>query len=210
MIEGRRIRRLALAGVVCAAASTAMAQGTPSIYTCRDHSGKTVTSDHPIGDCVGTMRELGPSGVVKREIAPPLTAEQQRKKEADERERRVADEVAREQRRRDMALLTAYHSEDQIEAARRRALSDANESITTSKARLADLEREKKALAQEGDAFKGRTVPHLFRRKVEDNQALIDEEDAAIKQRQIDVERVNQRYDDEKKRFRELSATRTK
>ena len=177
-----------------------------SIYTCRDRSGKTVTSDRPIADCAGVMRELGPSGIVKREIAPPMTAEQQRQKEADDRARRAIDEAAREQRRRDSALLTAYQSEEQIESARKRALADTNDSIRTSQARMADLQKEKTSLQHEAEAYKGRAMPPLFQRKLDDNQAAIDDEDAAIKQRQADVERVNQRYDDEKKRFRELMA----
>jgi hypothetical protein len=154
------------------------------------------------------MRELAPSGVVKREIAPPLTPEQQRQKEADDRAKRTAEEAAREQHRRDMALLAVYQNEDQIEAARKRSLSDANESIKASHERLADLEKERKGLEQDAEAFKGKTVPPLFKRKVDDNQALIDDEQAAIKQRQVDVERVNQRYDEDKRRFRELSATK--
>ena len=49
-------------------------------------------------------------------------------------------------------------------------------------------------------------MPPLFRRKLDDNQALIDDEEATIKMRQFDVERINQRYDDELKRYRELNA----
>jgi hypothetical protein len=206
MTRRLRIRlTLLVAFVALQAASSAGAQNT---YSCKDHNGRTLTSDRPIPDCVGVMRELGPSGVVRREIAPPLTAEQQRQKEADERARRAAEEVAREQHRRDMALLTAYQNEDQIEAARKRSLSDANDSIKASHERLADLEKEKSALAHDAEAYKGKTVPPLFKRKVDDNQALIDDEEAAIKQRQVDVERVNQRYDEEKRRFRELNAAK--
>ena len=177
-------------------------------YTCRDHSGKVQTSDRPIPDCAGTMRVLSPTGVVKREIAPPMTAEQLRQKEADDRARRLADEAAREQHRRDTALLTAYQSEDQIEAARRRSLFDAGESIRGSRLRIAELERDQKVLVQEGDTYKGKTMPPLVKRRIDDNQALIDDEEAAIKGRQADVERVNQRYDEEKARFRALTTNR--
>jgi hypothetical protein len=199
-----RLTLLVAFGVLQATSSA----GAQSIYSCRDRNGHTLTSDRPITDCAGVMRELAPSGVVKREIAPPLTAEQQRQKEADDRVRRTAEEAAREQHRRDMALLTAYQNEDQIEAARKRSLSDASESIKASHERLAELEKEKNALAQDAEAYKGKTVPPLFKRKMDDNQALIDDEQAAIKQRQVDVERVNQRYDEEKRRFRELSAAK--
>jgi hypothetical protein len=206
MTRRLRIRlTLLVAFAVLQAASSAGAQST---YSCRDRNGHTLTSDRPIADCAGVMRELTPSGVLRREIAPPLTAEQQRQKEADDRVKRTADEAAREQHRRDMALLTAYQNEDQIEAARKRALSDASESIRASHERLAELEKEKKAFEQDAEAYKGKAVPPLFKRKVDDNQALIDDEQAAIKQRQVDVERVNQRYDEDKRRYRELSTAK--
>ena len=188
------------------AAATADAQG--AIYTCRDRAGHTLTSDRPIGDCAGTMRELSPSGVVRREIAPPLTAEQQKQKEVDDRAKRLADEAAREQHRRDVALLTVYQSEDQIEAARKRALVDTESSIKTSQARLEELDHEKQSLTKELASYQGKPVPPVVKRKVEDNQMLMDDESTSIKQRLTDIERINQRYDDDRKRFRELSASK--
>lgn len=192
-----------IAGV--AALGVVGAASAQSIYTCRDRSGRTLTSDRPIFDCAGVMRELGPSGTVKREIQPPLTAEQQRQKEADDKAKRAADEALREKRRRDTALLTAYQSEDQIEAARKRSLADADESIRASQARLVDLLKEKKGLAQEAEFYRTKPMPPTFKRKLDDNQALIDDEEASVKTRQADIERVNQRYDEEVRRFRELN-----
>jgi Domain of unknown function (DUF4124) len=190
--------------LACAWAATS-ASADSSIYTCKDHSGRTQTSDHPIPDCAGVMRELGQSGIVKREIAPPLTAEQLHQKELDDKAKRTAEEASREKRRRDTALLAAYQSEAQIEAARRRSLADAADSIKTSQTRLTELEKEKQALMQEGETFKGKPPTPLFKRRVEDNQVLIDDEEASMKMRKSDVDRVNQRYDDELKRYRELS-----
>lgn len=197
----------ALLGLMLSWAASAQGSGA-SIFTCRDHAGRTITSDRPISDCAGVMRELGQSGIVKREIAPPLTAEQQRQKESDDKARRVAEEAAREKRRRDTALLTAYQSEDQIEAARKRALADADESLKTSHARLAELMKERTGLQQEAVAYKGKTMPPLFKRKMDDNQALIDDEEASMKMRQTDVERINARYDDDRNRFRDLNSIR--
>jgi hypothetical protein len=196
----------AVALLASLAAATADAQG--AIYTCRDRAGHTLTSDRPIGDCAGTMRELGPSGVVRREIAPPLTAEQQKQKDIDDKARRLAAEATREQHRRDVALLTAYQSEDQIESARRRALVDPEASIKTSQSRLEDLDHEKQTLTKELATYQGKAVPPLVKRKVEDNQALIDDEGKSIRSRQVDIERINQRYDDDRKRYRELNVSR--
>lgn len=181
------------------------AASAQSLYTCKDRSGRTLTSDRPIADCAGVMRELGPSGVVRREIAPPLSAEQQRQKEADDRARRAADEAAREKHRRDTALLAAYQNVDQIEAARKRSLVDAEASIHNSQERLVALQKERQGLAQEAETYRNRTMPPLFKRKLDDNQALIDDEQASIKARQVEIERVNARYDDDRRRFVELT-----
>ena len=181
------------------------ASAEQAIYSCKDRSGRTITSDRPAFECVGVIRELGPSGIVRREIAPPLTTDQQHQKDLDDKARRTAEETAREKRRRDSALLAAYQSEEQIEAARRRSLADADESIRISRTRIDELTKEQKALVQDGEAAKGRNMSPLFKRKIEDNQALIDDEEASMRIRQADVERVNQRYDDDVRRFRELS-----
>ena len=202
-MNGYVIRTAVVAALLTAVASVSHAQA--SIYTCRDRSGRTQTSDRPIADCVGVMRELGPSGIVKREIAPPLTADQQRQKDVDDHARRAADEAAREKHRRDTALLASYQSADQIDAARKRSLADSDASIKLSQQRLAELEKERQGLQQEGRAYAGKPMPPLFKRKLDDNQALIDDEQSAIRGRQADVGRVNQRYDEDLRRFLELT-----
>lgn len=200
----RRPMALAIAIAAGAFAGDAAAQAT--IYTCRDRNGRTITSDRPIPECADrAMRELGPSGIVKREIAAPLTPEQRRAKEVDERNRKLAEEAAREKRRRDAALLAAYSNETQIEGARRRTLADAEDSIKTSRSHLADLNAERKALMQELGGYKNKRVPPMVQRRLDDNEAAISNEEATIRMRQADVERINQRYDEELRRFRELT-----
>lgn len=206
-MKARVIRRSLAFAIAMAAGSPAVsATAEATIYTCRDRSGRTITSDRPIPECADrAVRELGPSGIVKREIAPPLTPEQQRLKDIDDRNKRLADAAAREQRRHDSALLAAYSNEAQIDTARRRALADAQDTIKTSNVRLVDLNADKKALAQEAEFYKKKRMPLLVKRRLDDNEAAISDEEETIKMRQSDVERINQRYDDELKRFRELT-----
>ena len=178
------------------------------IYTCRDRNGHTLSSDRPIPECADrAMRELNPSGTVLREIAAPLTPEQQHQKEIDDRKKKLADEAARERRRRDQALLAAYSSEDKIDLARRRALADTEALNKSAEDHLVDLKKEKKAYAQESEFYKGKRVPPILKRKIDDNDAAIADEEASLVQRRTDLERINQRYDDETKRFRELTET---
>ena len=192
---------LALAIALCAS-GVAEAQ---KIYTCRDRIGRAITSDRPIPECADrAMRELNPSGTVSREIPAPLTQEQLHQKDLDDRKKKLADEAAREQKRRDQALLAAYSSEDKIETARRRALTDTEALIKSSQDHSVELKKDRKAIAQEAEFYKDKRLPPLIRRKVDDNDAAIADEDAALAQRRGDLDRINQRYDEEIKRYREL------
>ena len=195
---------LALA-IALGASGAAEAQ---KIYTCRDKLGRTITSDRPIAECADrAMRELNSSGTVLREIPAPLTPEQLQQKELDERKKKLADEVASEQKRRDQALLAAYPSEHHIEVARRRALTDTEALIKAGQNHAVELKKDRKTIAQEIQVYKGKSLPPLISRKVEDNEAAIADEEAALAQRRADLERINQRYDETLKRYRELMGT---
>lgn len=190
---------LVLAGL----AGVASAQ---SVYTCRDRTGRVISSDRPISECSDrAIRELSPGGMLKREIPAPLSPEQQAQKDIDDRNKRTADEAAREKRRRDSALLAAYANEDAIEQARKRAIADAQESLGTSRTRLDGLAKEKAGIADELKGYKGK-IPPLVQRRADDNDAAIADETSAIRAREAEIGRINTRYDDERNRYRELSS----
>lgn len=194
---------LVFVGAVC---ETPAAAGQ-SVFTCKDRNGHVISSDRPIAECSDrAMREMSPGGMLRREIAAPLTPEQQAQKDADDRKRRIDEEALREKRRRDSALLAAYSTEGQIDQARSRALADVQDSIRTSRERVAELTKERQSLADETKTYKGK-VPPLVQRRVEDNQAAIDDENRAMKMREVDVDRINQRYDEDLRRYRELTAS---
>src|SRR4051794_24862249 len=93
-----------------------------AIYMCKDASGRTLTSDQPIPECANrAMRELGSNGVVKREIAPPMTAEERRSKEAAEAKKKKEAAELEEKQKSDHALMARFRNEKDIEAARQRA-----------------------------------------------------------------------------------------
>jgi hypothetical protein len=191
---------LALLGLALAAGASAQ-----SVYTCKDRYGHIISSDRPMPECADrAIRETSPGGLLKREIAAPLTPEQQAQKELDDKNRRVVEDAAREKRRRDSALLAAYANEDAIDAARRRAIADANETLAASRQRLADLTKEKAGIVEELKAYKGK-IPPIAQRKADDNDMAIADESASIKARETEIDRINTRYDEERKRYRELS-----
>lgn len=88
------IGELALAGLATASAWAQQTGPVGSIYTCVDRNGRRLTADRPIAECVDReQRELGPSGIVRRQIGPTLTEQERaalevrQRKEAEERSR---------------------------------------------------------------------------------------------------------------------------
>ena len=97
------------AALVCVTGFAHAQAAGGSIYTCIDRNGRKLTADRPIPECLDReQRELGPTGIVRRQIGPSLTeqeraaAEVQRRKEDEERSRQV------EERRRERVLTARY------------------------------------------------------------------------------------------------------
>jgi hypothetical protein len=115
-----------------------LADGHAQIFMCKDAAGHTLTSDHPIPECADrAMRELDNRGMVRREIAAPMTAEQKRQQQADEEKRKAEQAAAQEQKRNDRAIRLRYRSEADIEAARERSLAPIQDKLQREKASLA-------------------------------------------------------------------------
>jgi multidrug efflux pump subunit AcrA (membrane-fusion protein) len=194
-------RLAALAAVLALAAPAAAA----NVFVCTDPSGRTITADRPPAECAGVpIRELRPDGSVRRVIEPPLTAEQ-RKARADQARREYQEqEKKRTQARRDFALLETYATEAEIEAARQTALASRQALIERARQRIEDYARERKRLDNEAEFYANRKMPPKLERAFEVNESLTQSEHKMIADMQADMLRINERFDTELKRFREL------
>jgi hypothetical protein len=183
------------------AAGTAQAQ----LYVCTTASGKTITADRPPPECADRpIRELRADGSVRRVIEPPLTSEQRAQRDA-ERKRQIEEaDRQRSQMRRDLALLETYASEAEIEASRNRALGDRQVLIERATKRLEELKRDRKRLDNEAEFFVKRDMPEKLKRAFAANNEMMSTQHKAIADTRADMARVNERYDGEAKRFREL------
>lgn len=188
---------LSLFGTACAHAGT--------FYMCKDANGRTFTSDRPIPECANQpLREYGNNGVLKREISPPLTAEQKREKALQEQRRQEAQAAAEEQRRTDRALLARYGNEKDIAVARDRATAATNERIAQQKTDLADAEREWKAAQAAVDAH-GKNVPTVARDKLAKALENMRVRKAALRDSEIALSQISAKYDAVLQRYRELT-----
>jgi hypothetical protein len=191
------------AGLLVAAASVA---AQSSIYSCTAN-GRTYSGDRPPPECVNSdIRELNRDGSLRRVIPRPLTLDEQRARAVEAKKRLEEEEKTMSQRRRDRSLLEAYANEEEIEAARSKALDSSNLVIARSTKRIENLKIEKKRLDDESEFYRKREVPENIKRGYILNTQSVSAEEKVIAEARAETQRVNERFDAEKKRFRELLA----
>ena len=182
--------RTAVLGITLALAC-AGAQAQSTTYRCVGKDGKKYYGQSVPPQCAGvTVEQVSASGSVMRRIEPQASVDDQAKKAAEEAERKKQAGLSREQQRRDQALLATYASEKDVEDMRRRALEGDQQLARDLEAKIAAL-RERRA--------GGKDDPKAIDMELDVNQRLL-----AAKRKEIDA--INAKYDDEKKRYLELTA----
>jgi hypothetical protein len=175
------------------------------LYVCTTPGGRTLTGDTPPPECHGVqIRELNRDGSVRRVIDPPLTSEQKKKREDDDKARREREHAAQEQLRRDRALLEAYASEDEIEAARDRLLAARQGLIDRANQQLKEYKVDRKRLDDEAEFYAKREMPDKLKRALADNTALQEQQLHQIDDIRAEMQRINEHYDNDLRRYREL------
>ncbi len=191
-----------------AAAAAAPNLGSGSVYMCTDARGKTITSDQPPPQCADRpIKELRSDGSVRRVIEPPLTAAQREAKAAEERRKADEETQRRDQVRRDKALLDAYADEKEIEFARTRTVENRRVIIDRARKRMDELAREKKKLDDEAEFYAKREKPDRLKRAYDTNATMVQAQEKIIADTEAEMNRINERFDADIKRYRELMQT---
>ena len=113
--------------------------GAASIYCC-DVGGQPVCGDILPAACYGrAYREMSPSGIVRRSVPAPLTADEIAQRAAAEHKRRAEEAERMRQLRLDQALLETYRSVQDLDSRRDRELRDLDRSIRELRARESEL-----------------------------------------------------------------------
>lgn len=199
-------RAVAFASVLLAAAGAgAQTPASPStIYSCVAN-GRTYSGDRPPPECANSdIRELNRDGSLRRVIPRPLTAEEQKARALEAKKRFDEEEKVLAQRRRDRALLEAYANEDEIEAAREKSLATSNEVIRRAEARLEKMDAERKRLDDESEFYRNRGLPETLKRAYANNAQERAAEVKIVNEARAEMLRVNERFDADRLRFREL------
>lgn len=202
--------------MLCALAASGMApawaqQDKPAqeVYTCIDKSGRRITADRPIADCIDReQRILDHTGAERRRIGPTLTEheraaqEVQRRKEAEQRAR-IAEE-----RRRERVLLARYPDEATHREERLNALAQVDEVVAVAHKRIADLRGERKRIDVELEFYRRdpAKAPAKLQRQIAENDEAVAEQQRFIAAQDQEKRRVAQRFDAELAQLRQLWA----
>jgi hypothetical protein len=177
------------------------------IYSCKDPSGKIITSDRPIPECARSdMRVMNPDGSTKQVIPAPMNAEQRARAEQEQKRADDARRAEQEQKRKDRALLQAYKTEQDLVDTYIRQLSAPVEAVKASHVRIKNLRQDLDRILQEAEFYKGKTWPVQLRRKLSEVTAGIESEKRAIAERSDDIARLNEKFTEDRQRYRVLVA----
>ena len=190
----------------------AQAPGTSGgIYTCVDRNGRRLTADRPIAECLDReQRELGPSGIVRRQIGPSLSEQERAAQEAQRRKEAEARARELEDRRRERVLTARYPDKATHDVERAAAIQLVDDVTATAEKRLVELAQQRKAFDVEMEFYKKdpSKAPMSLRRKIAENEESIAEQQRFIAGQDQEKRRVHQRFDAELAQLKELWAAR--
>lgn len=184
----------------------AMAEGAP-IYACTDASGKYITSDRLIAECIGReQRLLNADGSTREVRSAPLTADEQAVREVIERSRALRAAANADAVRGDRNLRARYLNEAAHQRARATALDDLKRTQQLSQLRLDNLAVERKPLQEEAEFYTGRQMPPALKQQLDVNDAAAEAQRVLMVNQQAESARINATFDAELVRLRAMWA----
>ena len=190
-------------------AQTSRTEVKPGIYSCTDASGRRITSDRPITQCLDReQRELGSSGTVKRVIPPSYTADERARIETEKRKEAEAQARIADEKRRDKALFMRYPNKAAHDRERAEALTQIDEVIAAVNKRAEALNQQRREIDTELEFYQNdpKKAPEWLRRKLEDNDHEQKTQQRFLFAQVEEKARVNARFDEELARLRRLWA----
>ena len=199
------MRHALLGALLCAGASGVHAAS--QVFTCVAASGRTLTSDRLIGECMDReQRVLSRDGTLLRIVPPTLTADERAEKDAREKRAAAEKEARAEAVKRDRNLMQRYPNAEAHQKAREAALADLNTSMQLSELRQRELAAERKPLLEEAEFYKGKALPPKLRQKLDANEAATAAQRDVQANQQGELDRVTKLFDAELSRLKRLWA----
>jgi hypothetical protein len=179
-------------------------------YRCVGKDGKKYYGSTLPQQCIGQpVEQLSTSGIVVKRISPEGDEKERLAKEAEAKKKREEDAAAKEAARRNRALLATYTSEQDIDEARSRALADNEQAVKDVELRIDAIKKRQASYDKELEFYKGNNKPPVrLQDDIRDAEIDLQAQENLLVVKKKDVNNINARYADDKKRYRELTGRR--
>jgi hypothetical protein len=206
-------RRITLGAAVTALAFAGLPlDAAAQTYRCTSKDGKVYYGQTIPTPCIGQVVELiNSQGLVMRRIMPTNAQpdEDPAAKEAEEKKKREDEARAREEARRNRALLATYTSTQEIDDARARALAEPTARVAEIEARVEELKKKQAELMkQKATITGGKRVPASLEEQIHNLDSELNLQLELLASKRRDIEGINTKYDEDRKRYIELTRRR--
>ena len=174
-------------------------------FRCVGKDGKKYYGQTIPNQCIGQpVEQLDKQGMMVRRIENQ-SAEDKAIKKAEEKKKSEEAATKKEEDRRNRALLATYSSEKDIEEARARALTDNQLAMKDITRRIEEIKKRQAALAGEMEFYKKNPAPLKLQNDDKAAQTDLDAQQNLLDVKKKEVESINARYDEDKRRFTALT-----
>jgi hypothetical protein len=196
-----------IAAALAAAFALAPLAAEAQSYRCTGKDGKKYYGQAVPPQCLGQpVEQLNAQGMVVKRYDAAASAAEREKMQAEEEERKKREAVSKEEGRRNRALLATYTSEKDIEQARARALKENEGAIKDIEKRIGGLKKRQEEIKKELDFFQGKNKPPAkLAQDLQSAEFDIKTQEQLMAAKRKEVDTINQRYDDDKKRYNDLT-----
>jgi Domain of unknown function (DUF4124) len=208
-IVAHRVARCSCACATVAVVALAWqpAHAAAGIYSCIDSTGKRLTSDRPIPECLDReQRVLNKDGSQKQTMPPRMNADERAAEDERLRLKALAEATQKDAIRRDRNLMLRFPNEATHNKGREAALDELRKGIAASELHLKALQEDRKPLQAETEFYKGKRLPFKLKSRLEANEAQQQAQKDIIQNQTNEIARVNALYDAELARLKRLWA----
>src|SRR5690606_27266364 len=197
--------------IAAALAAVPLAAHAQTSFRCIGKDGKKYYSSTIPRACIGEpIEQLNSQGMVIRRIDPEGDEKARRAREAQAEKKRAQEAAAREAARRNRALLATYANTQEIDGARRRALADNQKAIKAIEVRIAQIRSRQSGYEKELALYKegANRPPERLLEDVKNAQLELKYQEELLTMKKKEIEEINERYDEDKRRYIELTGRR--
>ncbi|MCC6610841.1 MAG: DUF4124 domain-containing protein [Burkholderiales bacterium] len=176
------------------------------LYKYVDEQGRVRYTDRPPIDMAGRASDqLNRQGTVIKHNPAALTPEEVAAQEAERKRKTEADAAAREERRKNMALLATYPSMADLDDAHARALANNTDAKKQVETRIVELKKRQEKLQQEAEFYKNKPLPAQLKGSMFELESDLKAQSELLAAKNGEVDLINARFAEDKRRYLELT-----